>query len=132
LGLAEEALGYFRMAAAIDLDDRMRNAAFGIHMAAAASLWQTAVLGFGGVTAEADCLRVDPKLPASWTRLAFPFWWRDNVIRVDADRSEVRIELRSPADVALGAGSPRRLARGRYRARFGNGNWSQPEEVETG
>ena len=132
LGLAEEALGYFRMAAAIDLDDRMRNAAFGIHMAAAASLWQTAVLGFGGVTAEADCLRVDPKLPTSWTRLAFPFWWRDNVIRVDADRSEVRIDLRSAADVALGAGSPRRLPRGRYRAKFGNGNWSQPEEVETG
>jgi kojibiose phosphorylase len=119
LGLQDDALNYFRMASAIDLDDRMRNAAYGIHMAAAASLWHSAVFGFGGVTPESGCLRIDPHLPASWSRLAFPFNWRDNVVRVVAGQSEVSIELDSPALVAVGTGTPRQLAAGSYRATLG-------------
>jgi trehalose/maltose hydrolase-like predicted phosphorylase len=129
LGL-REALNYFRMASAIDLDDRMRNAAYGIHMAAAASLWHAAVFGFGGVTPEAGCLRIDPHLPAPWSRLAFPFNWRDNVIRVVAEQSEVRVDVASPALIAVGAGNPRRLAAGSYRSRLEGAYWSPPEEVE--
>jgi kojibiose phosphorylase len=130
LGLQDDALNYFRMASAIDLDDRMRNAAYGIHMAAAASLWHSAVFGFGGVTPESGCLRIDPHLPASWSRLAFPFNWRDNVVRVVAGQSEVSIELDSPALVAVGTGTPRQLAAGSYRATLGGALWSPPQEVE--
>ena len=130
LGLEDEALNYFRMASAIDLDDRMRNAAYGIHMASAASLWHAAVFGFGGVTPEAGCLRIDPHLPGSWSRLAFPFNWRDNVVRVVAEQSEVSVDVASPALIAVGAGNPRLLAAGSYRSRLQGGYWSPPEEVE--
>jgi kojibiose phosphorylase len=130
LGRDDEALNYFRMAAAIDLDDRMRNAAYGIHMAAAASLWHAAVFGFGGVTPEAGCLRIDPHLPGSWSRLAFPFKWRDNVVRVVAEPSEVRIQVGSPTLIALGTGSPRQLSAGSYRATLRGAYWSPPEEAE--
>ena len=129
-GLAEEALSYFRMTASIDLDDRMGNAAQGIHMAAAAGLWQAAVFGFGGVRPEGDCLRIDPHLPDSWSRLAFPFTWRGAEVCVRAARSQLEIELDSETTVALGDGSPRRLAAGHYRADLGDQGWSEPEEVK--
>jgi kojibiose phosphorylase len=131
LGLAGEALAYFRMAASVDLDDRMGNAAQGIHMAAAGGLWQAAVFGFGGVRPEADCLRVDARLPDAWSRLAFPFAWRDQLIRIDAGPSEVEIVLESPAVVALGRGGGRRLSAGRYRSGLVGGDWSEPKEVAT-
>ena len=130
LGLVDEALAYFRMAASIDLDDRMGNAAMGIHMAAAGGLWQAAVMGFGGVLPEADYLRINPRLPASWSRLAFPGRWRGTVVRVAARQSELEIDLESAATVALGGGAPRPLPAGRYRAAFRDGDWSDPEEVE--
>ena len=129
-GLAEEALSYFRMTASIDLDDRMGNAAQGIHMAAAAGLWQAAVFGFGGVRPEGDCLRIDPHLPDSWSRLAFPFTWRGAEVCVRAARSQLEIELDSETTVALGDGSPRRLAAGHYRADLGDQGWSELEEVK--
>lgn len=131
VGLLQEALDYFRMAAAIDLGDRMGNAAQGIHMAAAGGLWQAAVLGFGGVRVEADCLRIDPRLPSTWSRLAFPIRWRGNTLRVVADKSELEIDLELPADIALGDEPPRRLSSGRYRARLQGSRWTEPEEVET-
>jgi trehalose/maltose hydrolase-like predicted phosphorylase len=128
-GLREEALAYFHMSASIDLDDRMGNAAQGIHMAAAAGLWQAAVFGFGGIRPEGDCIRIDPQLPDSWSRLAFPFTWRGMVLRVAASRSHLEIDLDSATTVALGDGAPRPLAAGRYRADRDGHGWSAPEEV---
>jgi kojibiose phosphorylase len=130
LGLVNEALAYFRMAASIDLDDRMGNAAMGIHMAAAGGLWQAAVMGFGGVRPEADRLRIQPRLPASWSRLAFPIRWRGTLVRLAVRQSELEIELESAATVALGDRAPRQLPAGRYRATIRGEDWSEPEEVE--
>lgn len=129
-GLPDEALPYFHMTASIDLDDRMGNAAQGIHMAAAAGLWQAAVFGFGGVRPEGDCLRVDPHLPQSWSRLAFPFTWRETELCVRAAASQLEIELDAETTVALGDGSPRRLAAGVYRAAHDGQGWSAPQEVK--
>jgi kojibiose phosphorylase len=130
-GLQEEALAYFRMAASIDLDDRMGNAAQGIHMAAAAGLWQAAVFGFGGIRTEGDCIRIDPRLPASWSRLSFPFAWRGEIVRVAVGHTHMDLDLQSPTTVALGDGSPRRLRAGQYRVGLGSQGWSEPEEVKT-
>ena len=129
LGLSGEALAYFRMAASVDLDDRMGNAAQGIHMAAAGGLWQAAVFGFGGVRPELDTLRIDPRLPDDWTRLSFPFTWRGQVIRVDSRRSELEFELGSNLKVAVGLGAGRLLAAGRYRSLSREGAWSPPERI---
>jgi trehalose/maltose hydrolase-like predicted phosphorylase len=129
-GLPEEAMEYFRMTASIDLDDRMGNAAQGIHMAAAAGLWQAAVLGFGGMRPEREGLRVDPHLPGDWSRLSFPFTWQGSTVRVSAGHSELEFELGAPATVALGQGSPQRLPAGRYRSELRDQGWSAPEEVK--
>ena len=43
----------------------------GIHTAANAGAYQTAVFGFGGVTIDDACVRITPSLPPSWTALSF-------------------------------------------------------------
>mgnify|MGYP000545353144 CR=1 FL=1 len=127
VGEPEQALAYFRMAAAIDLGDRMGNAAHGVHIATQGGLWQAAVHGFGGLRPEGEALRLDPRLPEAWRRLSFPVRWRGARLAVDASRAELRLTLDGPVALALGAGRARRLEAGRYLSRRGADGWSRPE-----
>ncbi len=87
LSLAER---YFRQAAAIDLDDRMGNAALGVHVGALGGLWQAVVLGFAGLSLAPGGLRFAPHVPLAWRRLAFRVHWRGRRLLVELDsRQEV-------------------------------------------
>ncbi len=48
VGDLDDALSYFHLAGGVDLDNRMGNAADGVHIATMGGLWQAAVFGFGG------------------------------------------------------------------------------------
>lgn len=123
IGELDDALEYFKMAAAIDLGDA-GSSALGIHAATLGGLWQAATFGFGGVYPDGGCLRIDPRLPRSWKRLCFPLAWRGARVEVDCDHEEVRLTLSAAATVALGSSRPRALAPGRYIARGGPGRWA--------
>ena len=87
---------YFSQTVAIDLDDRMGNAAGGIHMAAQGSLWQASVFGYGGVEWRDDALSIAPRLPpGSWQRMEIPLQWRGRRLHVscDARTSETSVDL---------------------------------------
>ena len=128
IGKLEEALAYFRMAASIDLSDAMGSTAQGIHIATMGGLWQAAVLGFGGVHADGGALRLEPRLPPAWRRLAFPLRWRDTTVRVDARPDELVLVLDGPARLALGGAPARDVGAGRYRATARAGGWSALRE----
>jgi trehalose/maltose hydrolase-like predicted phosphorylase len=130
VGALDQALAYFRMAAAIDLDDRMGNAALGIHIATMGGLWQAAVMGFGGVRPDGEGLRVDPRLPAGWERLRFPVRWRGSRIQVEAEPDLVTISLDGPAQVAMGDSTPAVLQPGRYTSARGETGWARIERTE--
>jgi trehalose/maltose hydrolase-like predicted phosphorylase len=85
LGRDEDAERFFREAAAIDLDDTMGNAAGGVHIGALGGLWQAAVFGFAGVRSGARGLEINPRLPAAWLALRFPFQWRGRHARIALD-----------------------------------------------
>lgn len=129
LGRTDQALAYFRMAATVDLDDRMGNAADGLHLATMGGLWQAAVMGFGGLRPDGESLRVDPRLPPTWRRLAFPVRWRRTRLYVDASPDRLVLSPDGPLSIAVGAGSPRRLGPGVYVARRRGRRWSRLEEV---
>jgi kojibiose phosphorylase len=129
VGALDEALAYFRMAAAIDLGDEMGNASLGVHMAALGGLWQAATAGFGGTRIEGDALRVDPRLPPPWRRLAFPVLFRGARVEVDVAGDTLTLTLGAPAQIAVGARPPTRLTAGRHVARRFGGAWSAPQEV---
>lgn len=87
LGDVDLAERYFHQAAAIDLDDRMGNAAGGVHIAALGGLWQAVVFGFAGLSLLPDGLRFDPHLPETWQRLAFTVQWRGRAVRITLERA---------------------------------------------
>ncbi|HEX2047975.1 MAG TPA: glycosyl hydrolase family 65 protein [Acidimicrobiales bacterium] len=126
VGDAADALSYFHLAGGVDLDNRMGNAADGVHIATMGGLWQAAVFGFGGVRAHGDAVRIDPRVPRTWECLAFPVRWRGTRIAVEVREDILELDLDGPALVALGTGEPVSLGAGRFVARRDGGAWSLP------
>jgi len=124
VGDLDDALGYFHLAGGVDLDNRMGNAADGVHIATMGGLWQAAVFGFGGVRADGDAVRVDPRLPPVWGSLAFPVRWRGTRIGVGLHDDVIELDLDGPARVAVGTSPPLDLGPGRFVARKGEGGWA--------
>lgn len=124
LGLKEEAMRYFHWAAAIDLDNRMGNTSFGVHIATLGCLWQVVVFGFAGVHADEAGVSLNPQLPESWSRLAFPFRHRAWQLKLSlsADELEITVAGPEPLPVRL-VGSLRELAPGIHLARRQEEDW---------
>ena len=100
--LDDEADAYLTRAIGIDLHDSRGNRPDGIHMATQGGIWQAVIAGCGGVRAEADRLRLDPRLPAGWTRLRFCVAYRGTQVDVEITPQEVSLAARSgSAAVAL-------------------------------
>jgi len=127
VGDMASATEYFSLAGGVDLDNRMGNAADGVHIATMGGLWQAAVFGFGGVRADADgdAVRIDPRLPPSWPRLSFPVQWRGARLLVEITADRLTLDLDRPAAVALGDNGPSTLGAGRFVAMREGGGWSE-------
>jgi trehalose/maltose hydrolase-like predicted phosphorylase len=103
LGDTATALRYFRTTAATDLAESARGTAGGVHIAALGGLWQVAIFGFAGLSWRNGILCVDPKLPASWQRLAFRVRWRGRTIWfcIGRDTVEATLEQGEPLAVTV-------------------------------
>jgi kojibiose phosphorylase len=88
LDMPEVAYEHFMRAALVDLEDVRGNAAEGIHGASAGGVWQAVVFGFAGLRLTADGYSLDPRLPASWQRLAFSFQLHGRKVRVDVPETQ--------------------------------------------
>ena len=97
------ALRYFCRTAAIDLADTHAAIDGGIHIAALGGIWQTAVLGFAGLSLHSDRLALDPKLPPNWRSLGFGVQWRNRRLKIKIDQGEQLVEA------ALESGEPMTL-----------------------
>jgi kojibiose phosphorylase len=75
LGETNQALKYFEQTGAIDLSEAGSYAARGIHIGALGGLWQSAVMGFSGLSVGPEGLSLSPHLPAEWRRIAFAARW---------------------------------------------------------
>lgn len=101
LGATDLALAYFREAAATDLADTHIAMAGGVHIAAQGGLWMTAVFGFAGLRLDADCLAIDPRLPAEWDSLTFPVQWRGRQLRIAITRATRQLTITLEVGPAL-------------------------------
>ncbi len=101
LGLGEVAYDYLRRCLGMDLNDEMANAHLGAHMATNGMTWVALVRGFGGTWPWGDRLRVRPRLPAGWTRLAFRLKWRGADVRVDIRPGEITVANLPEATASL-------------------------------
>jgi kojibiose phosphorylase len=93
LGLMEEARRFWESSAGIDLDVERGGAAQGVHISNAAALWQATVFGFAGMQTamRAEVLTLEPRLPAAWSRLAFPIAWKGGRAYIEIKREQVAV-----------------------------------------
>lgn len=105
LGRSEVALDFFNGTSAIDLDDSEAAIDGGVHIAGLGGIWLVAIFGFAGLSLHADHLRLDPRLPQGWKRLAFRVQWRTrhlHVVITQATRSlEVTLEEGAPMKLVV-------------------------------
>ncbi len=88
----EQAHDYFMDTAALDLRTAAHSVVGGtfiggMHTAANAGAYQTAVFGFGGFSAADGVVHLDPALPASWTSLAYDVIVRGQRLTIEIERS---------------------------------------------
>jgi trehalose/maltose hydrolase-like predicted phosphorylase len=126
------ALDYFRMAAGFDLGDRIGIAADGVHLATMGGLWQAAVMGFGGLQAESEGVRIDPRLPSEWDRLAFSIRWRGARLGIEVEGKSLSLNVEAQTGVALGGQPLRLLGPGSYEARREENGWGSLQKTGAG
>ncbi|HLL78142.1 MAG TPA: hypothetical protein VKT25_01500 [Ktedonobacteraceae bacterium] len=86
LGLAEPAYDLFMKGALVDLENPRGNSDEGIHDACAGAVWQAAIMGFAGLSVEGDSYTTHPSWPDNWTRLAFKFCHKGQLVEIDLRR----------------------------------------------
>lgn len=91
LGLHAVAYKFFQGASLVDLGEEMRSSNAGIHSASMGGIWQSAILGFGGVRVVGGELRIAPSLPEEWSELEFNLNWRGTPLHVKVDDSHVTV-----------------------------------------
>lgn len=77
------AYDYTAEAALMDLADLENNTRDGLHIASLAGTWMALVAGFGGLRGDGDGLRFAPRLPETFSRLAFSVQLLGRRLRVE-------------------------------------------------
>jgi kojibiose phosphorylase len=83
LGHIKQAYELFMKGALVDLENLRGNAPEGIHAACSGAVWQAAVFGVAGLRVTDDGYTTNPVWPDNWTRLAFHFKHKGELIFVD-------------------------------------------------
>ncbi|MCM7512224.1 glycoside hydrolase family 65 protein [Enterobacter hormaechei] len=100
-GDTEGAYAFWRDGIAIDLGDDPHSSDDGIHAAATGAIWSGAIQGFAGLQIIEGELHLAPKLPARWSRLAFPLRWRDATVHFTCEEGRLTIETTAPVSLTL-------------------------------
>ncbi len=86
LGLAEASYKQFILGGLVDLENLRGNTPEGIHTACSGAVWQATIFGFAGLKVTEDGYTTNPSWPESWTRLAFKFKHKGELISVDLQK----------------------------------------------
>ena len=86
------AYNLFRRACLIDLGPNMKSSDDGIHAASIGGIWQSIVYGFGGVRMLNGNLRIEPKLPKTWSSLEFKIIWKGQTLNITVKKDILIIE----------------------------------------
>lgn len=104
-GLEEMSYDLYERALNIDLGPQMKSSDEGIHSASIGGIWESTVMGFGGVRMEGENLRIAPRLPKKWSKLVFPLSFQGVPLKITVDHSEVAVENHGDKDIELLIGS---------------------------
>ena len=83
LGLVDAAYKQFVLGGLVDLENLRGNTPEGVHTACSGAVWQATIFGFAGLKVTDDGYTTNPVWPETWTRLAFKFRHKGELISVD-------------------------------------------------
>jgi kojibiose phosphorylase len=87
LDLTGMAYDMFLKGALVDLENLRLNTAEGIHLASCGAVWQAIVFGFANLELTEEGYTTRPDWPNAWTRLAFKFFHKGQLVSVDLRKS---------------------------------------------
>lgn len=100
-GMEEMAYNLYERALTIDLGQSMKSSNEGIHSASTGGIWESTVMGFGGVRMQGELMRIAPKLPEKWNRLVFPLVLKGCPLHVTVTKENVTVQNRGSKEVTL-------------------------------
>jgi trehalose/maltose hydrolase-like predicted phosphorylase len=86
LGQIDDAYKLFMKGALVDLENLRGNTPEGVHAACCGAVWQAIVLGWAGLRVSENGYTTNPSWPESWTRLAFSFYHKGELVHIDLRR----------------------------------------------
>ncbi len=101
LGLDEDAYRFYQGSASIDLGPEMASSDAGIHSASMGGIWQSVVMGFGGVRLVGTDLHISPRMPKEWKGLHFHLYWQGQKLLVNVENGTLSIENCGEAAVTV-------------------------------
>lgn len=90
-GFYDLADNLFDGALTIDLGKNMNSSNEGIHSASIGGIWQSVVMGYGGLRLANGELRISPRLPKKWNKLSYSTIWQGNEIKVLVTENKLEI-----------------------------------------
>lgn len=91
LGDHEEAYGYFRKSAYLDIEDLQLNTISGLHFANFGGSWQLVYFGYGGISQKDGVLFVEPNLPKEWEEMELTVAFKGTKVRLRMNNQRVHI-----------------------------------------
>ena len=93
VGYEDLALDYFNQSLYLDLADTHGNTSDGVHVANAGGVWAGLVYGFAGLVDTGVHLEFRPRIPGTWSSLAFPLRRHGSSLRVTIDHERSTVEV---------------------------------------
>ena len=93
VGYVDEAYGYFKQTARMDLDNVNRNTFLGVHSACMGNTWQIITGGFAGMRLYDNILHFKPYSPNQWEEYRFNIRFRNAKLMICVSNKEVTYSL---------------------------------------
>ncbi len=101
LGYKEKAYEMYLRTARLDLDDYNNDTKDGCHITSMGGTWMSVVKGFGGMRVRDGQVHFNPFIPDEWEGLSFKVNFRENLLNVEVNKSDVVIENLSEGCIDL-------------------------------
>lgn len=87
----EKAYELYSRTARLDLDNYNNDTEDGLHITSMSGAWLSIVQGFAGMQTFEQSLKFAPKLPQNWDGYSFNINYRDNLLKIEVNKEDVKI-----------------------------------------
>lgn len=94
-GDLSRAYNFFNVSLRMDISNLYGNTREGIHAASLGGTWQAVIFGFAGAKIKKGELLVNPRLPRTWSKVAFCLVWQGDTIEFELTNNTIKLKVHS-------------------------------------